>query len=82
MHSSISPTVFVVDDDISVRDSLELLIQSAGWRAVVCASGAEFLSRSRDPAPGCLILDVAMPGLDGFDLQRAARLGLAPAEQT
>ena len=66
----ISPTVFVVDDDISVRDSLELLIQSAGWRAVVCASGVEFLSRSRDPAPGCLILDVAMPGLDGFDLQK------------
>jgi FixJ family two-component response regulator len=66
VRSSISPTVFVVDDDISVRDSLELLIQSAGWRAVVCASGVEFLSRSRVPGPGCLILDV---------------VGLAPAAQ-
>jgi FixJ family two-component response regulator len=65
-----SPTVFVVDDDVSVRESLELLIQSAGWRPVVCASGAEFLSRSRVSTPSCLILDVALPDLDGFDLQK------------
>jgi FixJ family two-component response regulator len=70
VHSTLSPTVFVVDDDISVRESLELLLQNAGWRAVVCASGVEFLSRSRVPAPGCLILDVTLPDLDGFDLQK------------
>jgi FixJ family two-component response regulator len=70
VDSTISPTVFVVDDDISVRESLELLLGSAGWRAVVCASGAEFLSRPRVPTPSCLILDVALPDLDGFDLQK------------
>ena len=70
MNSTASPTVFVVDDDISVRESLELLIGSAGWRAVVCASGAEFLSRPRVPTASCLILDVALPDLDGFDLQK------------
>jgi FixJ family two-component response regulator len=70
VNSTASPTVFVVDDDISVRESLELLIGSAGWRAVVCASGAEFLSRPRVPTASCLILDVALPDLDGFDLQK------------
>jgi FixJ family two-component response regulator len=70
VNGTSSPTVFVVDDDISVRESLELLIGSAGWRAVVCASGAEFLSRPRVPTASCLILDVALPDLDGFDLQK------------
>src|ERR1700679_771602 len=64
------PTVFVVDDDISVRESLQSLLQSAGWRTVVCASGAEFLAYPRAPMPGCLILDVTLPDFDGFDLQR------------
>jgi FixJ family two-component response regulator len=65
-----SPTVFVVDDDESVRESLELLVRNAGWRPVVCASGAEFLARPRVLEPSCLILDVALPDLDGFDLQK------------
>ncbi len=64
------PTVFVVDDDISVRESLQSLLKSAGWRPVVCASGAEFLAYPRAPMPGCLILDVTLPDFDGFDLQR------------
>jgi FixJ family two-component response regulator len=63
-------TVFVVDDDASVLRSLKRLLQSAGWAAETFASPEEFL-RLRDPtAPGCLILDVEMPGLDGFELQQ------------
>jgi FixJ family two-component response regulator len=61
--------VFVVDDDISVRESLELLIQSAGWRPELFASAQEFLSRPRPAVPCCLILDVNLPGLNGLELQ-------------
>ena len=68
--SQATPIVFVVDDDLSVRESLELLLKSAGWQPVICASAAEFLSRPNALTPGCLILDVALPGLNGFDLQR------------
>jgi FixJ family two-component response regulator len=64
------PTVFVVDDDISVRESLELLIASAGWRPETFASAQEFLSHPRVLAPNCLILDVALPDLNGLDLQK------------
>ena len=64
------PTVFVVDDDISVRESLELLIRCAGWRAETFASAQEFLARPRAVAPSCLVLDVSMPGLNGLDLQQ------------
>jgi FixJ family two-component response regulator len=67
--SPATPTVFVVDDDISIRDSLELLIQCAGWRAVMCGSAEEFLAQPRVFAPSCLILDVTLPQLNGFDLQ-------------
>jgi FixJ family two-component response regulator len=63
------PIVFVVDDDRSVRDSLKLLIESAGWRADTFASGEDFLSRARVQAPSCLVLDVNLPDLSGFDLQ-------------
>jgi len=66
--SQATPTVFVVDDDLSVRESLELLLKSAGWQPAICASAAEFLSRPSALTPGCLILDVALPGLSGFDL--------------
>src|ERR1700721_2547939 len=59
-----SPTVFVVDDDESVRESLESLIRSAGWKAEVFESAKEFLSR-----PSLLVLDVTLPGLTGLDLQ-------------
>src|ERR1700730_12016752 len=65
-----TPIVFVVDDDISVRESLELLICNAGWQPETFASAQEFLSRLRVLAPSCLILDVALPDLNGLDLQK------------
>jgi FixJ family two-component response regulator len=66
-----TPIVYVVDDDVSVRESLELLLGHEGWRAEMFASAQEFLSRPRDFAPSCLILDVNLPDLSGLDLQRA-----------
>ena len=65
-----TPVVYVVDDDVSVRESVDLLIRSAGWRPEVCASAREFLSRPRTLAPGCLVLDVHLPDLDGLELQQ------------
>ena len=62
--------VFVVEDDISVRESLELLIQSAGWQPELFASAQEFLSRPRPAVPCCLVLDVNLPGLNGLELQK------------
>ncbi len=64
------PIVFIVDDDISVRESLELLIQTQGWRPETFASAAEFLDRPRSLVPSCLILDLSLPGLDGLGLQK------------
>ncbi|MDR6635105.1 FixJ family two-component response regulator [Phyllobacterium sp. 1468] len=64
------PIVFVVDDDVSVRESLELLIHHAGWQPILFGSAKEFLSHDRVDAPSCLILDVKMPGLSGLELQR------------
>src|SRR5215471_7331180 len=74
---SAAPIVFVVDDDISVRESLELLIQNEGWRPKSFASAREFLAFQRSTVPSCLILDVSLPGLDGLELQE--RIG---AERT
>lgn len=68
--SSTLPVVFVVDDDISVRESLELLIRSAGWQVEIFASALEFLARPRIFAPSCVVLDVSLPGLNGLDLQK------------
>jgi FixJ family two-component response regulator len=65
-----SPIVFVVDDDVSVRESLELLIQNEGWQAETFASAQEFLERPRAALPSCLVLDVSLPGLNGLDLQQ------------
>jgi FixJ family two-component response regulator len=62
--------VFVVDDDISVRESLELLIRYAGWQPETFASAQEFLNRPRALVPSCLVLDVSLPGLNGLDLQK------------
>jgi FixJ family two-component response regulator len=62
--------VFVVDDDVSVRESLELLIQSEGWHVETFASAHEFLDRPRALVPSCLILDVSLPGLNGLELQQ------------
>src|SRR4051812_49843521 len=64
------PVVFVVDDDVSIRESLELLIGSAGWHAETCASAAAFLTRPRTSVPSCLVLDVSLPDLNGLELQR------------
>jgi len=65
-----SAIVFVVDDDMSVRESLESLIRNAGWLAELFASGQEFLARPRLTVPCCLLLDVSLPGLSGLELQR------------
>ena len=65
-----TPIVFVVDDDVSVRESLELLIRSAGWQPETFASAQDFLSRPRVLAPSCLVLDVNLPDLNGLDLQK------------
>ena len=64
------PVVFVVDDDVSVRESLELLIASGGWRAQTFESAQKFLDAPRVQAPNCLLLDVSMPGLNGLELQK------------
>jgi len=64
------PIVFVVDDDISVRESLEALIRCAGLEPETFASAQEFLSRPRVLAPSCLVLDIGLPDLNGLDLQK------------
>jgi FixJ family two-component response regulator len=70
--------VFVVDDDISVRESLEALIKNAGWQAELFASAQDFLLRAPAIVPSCLVLDVSLPGLDGLELQQrlADRTGM------
>jgi FixJ family two-component response regulator len=65
-----TPVVFVVDDDVSVRESLEALIRFAGWQVEVFATAREFLSHRRVAAPSCLVLDLALPDLNGLDLQK------------
>ena len=65
-----SPIVFVVDDDISVRESLELLIKFAGWQPETFASAEDFLARPRTLTPSCLVLDVSLPDLNGLELQK------------
>src|ERR1700722_5082670 len=72
------PTVFVEDDDVSVRESLELLIQQAGWRAELFMSAEEFLLHPRHSLPNCLILDVNLPNLGGLDAQK--RIGVDRAD--
>jgi FixJ family two-component response regulator len=66
----VTSIVFVVDDDISVRESLELLIRTAGWQPETFASAQEFLSRPRLTVPCCLVLDMTLPGLSGLELQK------------
>jgi FixJ family two-component response regulator len=65
-----STTVFVVDDDPSVLKGLSRLLRSAGWHAVTYGSSDEFLRHYDPDVPGCLVLDIAMPGVDGLELQR------------
>ncbi len=68
--SHATPIVYVVDDDVSVRESLELLIDAAGWQPETFASAQEFLSSPRVLAPSCLVLDVTLPDLNGLELQK------------
>jgi len=68
LHSS-TPIVFVVDNEISVRESLAMLIQSAGWQSRIFASANEFLAHQKSAGPSCLILDVTLPDLNGLELQ-------------
>jgi FixJ family two-component response regulator len=66
----VTPIVFVVDDDVSVRESLESLLRCQGWQPVTFASAQEFLDRPPASTPSCLILDVGLPDLNGLDLQK------------
>jgi FixJ family two-component response regulator len=73
-----NPVVFVVDDDRSVRDSLRRLITSVGMSVEVFPTAQEFLKAQRGDVPGCLVLDVRLPGLSGLDLQRELANSNAP----
>src|SRR6266850_2513630 len=68
--SDLGPVVFVVDDDLSIRDALTNLLRSVGLGVATFGSAREFLTGQRPDAPGCLVLDVRLPGLSGLDLQR------------
>jgi len=67
--AQLAPIVFIVDDDVSVREALEGLIRYEGWLVETFASAAEFLARPRFAGPSCLVLDVTLPDLNGLDLQ-------------
>lgn len=64
------PIVFIVDDDVSVRESLELLVRNENWKPETFASAQEFLNHPRTLAPSCLVLDLSLPGLNGLELQK------------
>src|SRR3954465_11539733 len=68
--AEVTPIVYVVDDDISVRESLEALICESGWQPCVFATAQEFLSYPQSSTPSCLVLDVSLPDLNGLDLQQ------------
>jgi FixJ family two-component response regulator len=73
MVSETAPIIFVVDDDISVRESLELLLRTVGWKVETFASANAFLARGRVNVPCCLVLDVSLPDLNGLDVQKRVR---------
>jgi FixJ family two-component response regulator len=68
--TTVMPVVFVVDDDVSVRESLELMILAAGWHPETFPSATDFLAHPRLGSPSCLVLDVSLPDLNGLDLQK------------
>jgi FixJ family two-component response regulator len=65
-----TPIVYIVDDDVSVRESLELLVRNEKWRPETFASAQEFLNHPRTLVPNCLVLDLSLPGLNGLELQK------------
>jgi FixJ family two-component response regulator len=73
--SADTPIVFVVDDDASVRESLELSIENSGWRPETFTSAREFLAHPRASVPSCLVLEVALPDLTGLELQKRVAAG-------
>jgi FixJ family two-component response regulator len=68
--ASRAPIVYIIDDDVSVRDSLEILVRNENWKPETFASAQEFLDHSRPVVPSCLVLDVSLPGLNGLELQK------------
>jgi FixJ family two-component response regulator len=68
--TSATPVVFIVDDDVSVRESLELLVRNENWKPETFASAQEFLNHPRKLVPSCLVLDLSLPGLNGLELQK------------
>ena len=74
----VPPVVYIIDDDVSVRESLEMLIRCAGWQPIAFASAPEFLSQRQVFAPSCLILDVDLPDINGLDLQQQLAEGYHP----
>ena len=70
LMATAKPVVFVVDDDVSVRESLELLIDNEGWQPRTFACAQEFLDSPRAVVPSCLLLDISLPGLNGLELQK------------
>jgi two-component system, LuxR family, response regulator FixJ len=64
------PRIWVVDDEPDVLDALALLLRSADYTAILCRSGAELLERLDEEAAGCILLDLRMPGMGGFEVQR------------
>src|SRR5579863_1797540 len=74
--SNAIPTVLIVDDDVSVRESLELLVRNENWKPETFASAQEFLNHPRKLVPSCLVLDLSLPGLNGLELQK--RLAVEP----
>ena len=77
-REELTPVVYIVDDDVSVRESIECLIEDAGWRAETFSSAQDFLERPRAPRPCCLILDMGLPDLNGLEVQE--RTAAANAE--
>src|SRR5271163_141169 len=68
--SSAIPVVFIVDDDVSVRESLEMLVRDENWKPETFSSAQEFLDHPRKRVPSCLVLDLSLPGLNGLELQK------------